>query len=532
MHNRQCQPNLIHCSLCDYSTTQIRKMREHTISHHHMSHPQNSSTIGASNSGAGSSSSSSQNQAAVTMLDTNGHHLQQPHLQGHLMVSGRGTGNSANFILPLNGPQPINLAPSTAIVPPPQAPNAQPAASTLGLPTYIPAPLDRVGPPPPHPHHHNNLQHAPRGSNILGNYASERQQQDMASYMQSVLSNLMTPHTNPGNSSTSAGLLMQVASGRHLPPVTHHNPTLPTNNGPSIEESYNFRRLWSNNGEATSGNTGSASMGHTSGPNGYFKVKTEPINHNHHHHHHHIVGGAQDLPSSTQKLTRRDNRRQSDALDSESGMDMSSDDPASSPQPLPLHRPRHDNHINAITTVSNPVTTSSLGGGDTYNLVQSSGVNGGGTQCPMPFIKIEFPPHRDSCNFNHGSFTSSNNCNERNTTLLVDKEIQCEIISATNSSRGGVLSGSRHIGGRTQSETVSSAGGGATAGAAGMSGSAVDTKCYYCGVTFDDEVLFSIHVGCHSHTDPFTCNVCGKQCYNKYGFYSHIMRGHQARPNS
>lgn len=54
-----------------------------------------------------------------------------------------------------------------------------------------------------------------------------------------------------------------------------------------------------------------------------------------------------------------------------------------------------------------------------------------------------------------------------------------------------------------------------------------DTRCEYCGVTFDDEVLFSIHMGCHSHTDPFTCNVCGKQCYNKYGFYSHIMRGHQ-----
>ncbi|KAL3864635.1 hypothetical protein ACJMK2_006300 [Sinanodonta woodiana] len=54
-----------------------------------------------------------------------------------------------------------------------------------------------------------------------------------------------------------------------------------------------------------------------------------------------------------------------------------------------------------------------------------------------------------------------------------------------------------------------------------------DSRCCHCGITFDDEVLFSIHIGCHSHTDPFICNVCGKQCGNKYGFYSHIMRGHQ-----
>ncbi|XP_062613847.1 protein hunchback-like [Saccostrea cucullata] len=52
-------------------------------------------------------------------------------------------------------------------------------------------------------------------------------------------------------------------------------------------------------------------------------------------------------------------------------------------------------------------------------------------------------------------------------------------------------------------------------------------RCHHCGISFEDEVLYYIHVGCHSHTDPFVCNVCGKQCGNKYGFYSHIMRGHQ-----
>ena len=51
-------------------------------------------------------------------------------------------------------------------------------------------------------------------------------------------------------------------------------------------------------------------------------------------------------------------------------------------------------------------------------------------------------------------------------------------------------------------------------------------KCPHCNVTFDDAVLHSIHMGCHSHKDPFICNVCGKPCGNKYGFYTHIMRGH------
>ena len=51
-------------------------------------------------------------------------------------------------------------------------------------------------------------------------------------------------------------------------------------------------------------------------------------------------------------------------------------------------------------------------------------------------------------------------------------------------------------------------------------------KCEHCGISFEDEVLHSIHMGCHSHTDPFKCNVCGRSCENRYGFYTHIMRGH------
>ena len=56
----------------------------------------------------------------------------------------------------------------------------------------------------------------------------------------------------------------------------------------------------------------------------------------------------------------------------------------------------------------------------------------------------------------------------------------------------------------------------------------VHTQCTFCNIQFGDEVLYSIHMGCHNHTEPFVCNICGKDCSNKYGFYTHIMRGHSS----
>ncbi len=54
------------------------------------------------------------------------------------------------------------------------------------------------------------------------------------------------------------------------------------------------------------------------------------------------------------------------------------------------------------------------------------------------------------------------------------------------------------------------------------------TLCPHCNIQFGDEVLHSIHMGCHNLTDAFVCNLCGKECMNKYGFYTHIMRGHSS----
>ena len=50
--------------------------------------------------------------------------------------------------------------------------------------------------------------------------------------------------------------------------------------------------------------------------------------------------------------------------------------------------------------------------------------------------------------------------------------------------------------------------------------------CVFCRITFADEVMFSLHMGCHSHRDPFICNVCGQANNDRYAFYTHIMRGH------
>lgn len=90
--------------------------------------------------------------------------------------------------------------------------------------------------------------------------------------------------------------------------------------------------------------------------------------------------------------------------------------------------------------------------------------------------------------------------------LVIERGVQCELLSSTSPQQ---LT-SRSLSGDSDHQSVSGS----------------DTRCSHCGITFDDDVLFSIHIGCHSHTDPFVCNVCGKKCYNKYGFYSHIMRGH------
>lgn len=437
LHSRQYHPNLIHCSLCDYSTSQIRKMKEHTIASHRLPH---------------TFTSFNQSFTVPPVVHESAHRHQ---VQGQMYIS-----RGSSVFHPVTN-RSVNVPAETAVS------TTLSNASTLGFSAYIPTSQEH--------HVHVNTQadlpHPPRGSAMLGNYAPPNEQ-PATGYMRSVISNLMSsPHTDPNSSVTSSNLYLQAAKNL----VQESHMVIPSSSCiPSVEESFNYRRFWNTNNSSLSGN-------HNLSETGFVKVKMEPRN-----------APVSTVPRSVYGALasiQKDRpapspRRQSDTLDSESGMDLSSDDHTSSPQPdtagsrVDARTSTETNHTDITTHVEGSTT---------------------GAQCSVPFIKIEFPPHGEPCSYLSRSFCTR-----------ADRGVQCEIIST---------SGLSNRQGHMQSETVSSAGGSAC----------VETRCYFCGVTFDDEVLYSIHIGCHSHTDPFVCNVCGKQCHNKYGFYSHIMRGHQAR---
>lgn len=50
-------------------------------------------------------------------------------------------------------------------------------------------------------------------------------------------------------------------------------------------------------------------------------------------------------------------------------------------------------------------------------------------------------------------------------------------------------------------------------------------KCQHCHVQFLDNILYTIHMGCHSYEHPFKCNICGHMCFDKYDFACHFARG-------
>lgn len=50
-------------------------------------------------------------------------------------------------------------------------------------------------------------------------------------------------------------------------------------------------------------------------------------------------------------------------------------------------------------------------------------------------------------------------------------------------------------------------------------------KCQHCDFQFLDNILYTIHMGCHSYEHPFKCNICGHECFDKYDFACHFARG-------
>ncbi|XP_059181320.1 zinc finger protein Pegasus-like [Centropristis striata] len=50
-------------------------------------------------------------------------------------------------------------------------------------------------------------------------------------------------------------------------------------------------------------------------------------------------------------------------------------------------------------------------------------------------------------------------------------------------------------------------------------------KCQHCDIHFLDNIIYTIHMGCHGYEHPFQCNVCGYICTDKYDFSCHFARG-------
>ncbi|KAM9425068.1 zinc finger protein Pegasus-like isoform 2-T2 [Pholidichthys leucotaenia] len=50
-------------------------------------------------------------------------------------------------------------------------------------------------------------------------------------------------------------------------------------------------------------------------------------------------------------------------------------------------------------------------------------------------------------------------------------------------------------------------------------------KCQHCDIHFSDNILYTIHMGCHGYEHPLQCNICGHMCIDKYDFACHFARG-------
>ncbi|XP_038590939.1 zinc finger protein Pegasus-like [Micropterus salmoides] len=50
-------------------------------------------------------------------------------------------------------------------------------------------------------------------------------------------------------------------------------------------------------------------------------------------------------------------------------------------------------------------------------------------------------------------------------------------------------------------------------------------RCQHCHIHFLDNILYTIHMGCHGYEHPFQCNICGHMCVDRYDFACHFARG-------
>jgi Pyruvate/2-oxoacid:ferredoxin oxidoreductase delta subunit len=48
-------------------------------------------------------------------------------------------------------------------------------------------------------------------------------------------------------------------------------------------------------------------------------------------------------------------------------------------------------------------------------------------------------------------------------------------------------------------------------------------RCQHCAIAFPNQILYFLHRGFHSETDPWRCNGCGLRCADLYDFNTHLV---------
>ena len=48
--------------------------------------------------------------------------------------------------------------------------------------------------------------------------------------------------------------------------------------------------------------------------------------------------------------------------------------------------------------------------------------------------------------------------------------------------------------------------------------------CQYCGISFQNSMMHSVHMSYHANTDPFKCKQCGDESSDALAFFLHIAR--------
>ncbi|XP_015519133.1 protein hunchback-like [Neodiprion lecontei] len=57
-----------------------------------------------------------------------------------------------------------------------------------------------------------------------------------------------------------------------------------------------------------------------------------------------------------------------------------------------------------------------------------------------------------------------------------------------------------------------------------LGGAALECYCPYCELGFGNVVMYTLHMGYHGYKNPYECNLCGYECFDKVSFFLHIAK--------